>query len=169
MRDIMYNTIVSEFDSLKERTATLQAEKKNLESDLTLAISKSVMSQFKWVEEIGSIYLDVVNSKADRKIAFAKLEKSLSNVRDEKFQRKIENQINIYRNGLIERIRQNCPKLVDAEMRLIVYACAGLSTRILAFILEKNENSVYNQKHRIKRKMELYYPEYLSEMKGVFV
>lgn len=168
-RDIMLNTIVSEYDSLNERTTILQEANKSLESDLTLAISKSVMSQFKWVEEVGSIYLDVINSKADRKLAFARLEKSLSNVRDEKFQRKIEAQINTYRNGLIERIRQNCPKLVDSEVRLIVYACAGLSTRILAFILEKNENSVYSQKHRIKKKMEMYYPELLSEMDDVFV
>lgn len=162
------NAIVGERDSLKEKTAKLQEEKRSLESDLTLAISKSVMSQFKWVEEVGSIYLDVVNSKADRKLAFAKLEKSLSNVRDEKFQRKIEGQINKHRNGLIDRIRQNCPKLVDTEMRLIVYACAGLSTRVLALILQKNENSVYNQKHRVKKKMGMYYPKLLSEMNDIF-
>lgn len=162
------DAIARDYDFLKEKTLLLQEEKRSLESDLTLAISKSVMLQFKWVEEVGSIYLDVVNSKSDRKIAFAKLEKSLSNVRDEKFQRKIENQVNTHRNGLIERIRQNCPKLVDSEIRLIIYACAGLSTRTLAFILNKNENSVYNQKHRIKKKMELYYPTLLVEMAGVF-
>lgn len=125
------------------------------------------INQFSWIEDWGRLYLDVSHQDRAAEIAYNRLRSSLDKVRSKSFQKDLENIINQNRGNLILRLRE-CHKLIESERILILYLCAGLSLKVITCILKKEGNALYNQKHRIKSKLDEFYPDLLEEMRDIF-
>lgn len=125
------------------------------------------INQFSWIEDLGMLYIDVSHQDKAAEIAYKKLKASLDKVRSKSFQKDLENIINKNRDNLMLRLRE-CHKLIESERILILYLCAGLSLKVITCILKKEGNALYNQKHRIKGKLEEFYPTLLDEMRDIF-
>lgn len=125
------------------------------------------INQFSWIEDLGMFYFDVSHQNRAAEIAYNKLKASLDKVRSKSFQKDLANIINQNRDNLMLRVRE-CSKLIESERVLILYMCAGLSLKVITCILKKEGNALYNQKHRIKGKLEEFYPTLLDEMRDIF-
>lgn len=141
-----------------------------LRNNITESIRQTKLAfinQFSWIENQGMLYIDVCHQDKAAEIAYNRLKSTLDKVRSKPFRKNLENIINRHRDNLMLRLR-DCNKLVESERILILYLCAGLSLKVITCILKKDGNSLYNQKHRIKGKLEEFYPDLLEEMRDIF-
>lgn len=127
-----------------------------------------MISSFSWIEKLGNIYIDATNTNSAQKVAYKKLEDSIKKIRGIDFQRTLESIIDNHRNNIITRIRKSCPKIIESEISLIVYSCVGFSSRVIACLLDKNENAIYSQKYRIHKKLQQEYPDIIDELADIF-
>lgn len=156
---------------LQSERNKLNTEINTLKNDLSKSKQQTKLAfinKFAWIEDRGMLYLDVCHQNKAAEAAYKKLESTLNKVRSAAFKKELEDIINLNRDNLITRLREECPKLTQSELTLLLYMCAGLSLKVITCILNKQGNALYNQKHRIRNKLEEYYPEMLSEMRDIF-
>lgn len=73
---------------------------------------------------------------------------------------KLEMMVNIQHDNIVSRIRNECPKLNDRELKVIIYSYAGFSTRSISIFLDCDLAALSRLKYKIKSKLtECNYPE----------
>ncbi len=154
-------------ESEQQKIAALDRLKKEVAESKRIA-KLAFINQFAWIEERGMLYLDVYHRKQAAEAAYKELESSLDKAGSKSFRKELEDIINRNRDNLILRLREQCPKLTRTELTLLIYLCAGLSLKVITCIFKKQGNALYNQKHRIKCKLEEFYPEFFNEMQDIF-
>lgn len=126
------------------------------------------MSKYAWVEQLGNIFLDAEAAKPASSRIIKEIKQKLDAVRTRRFIEELIEIINRYRNGLIDRVASGCHQISRSEQEILALLCANLSPRIIAFILDMKQQSVYNAKSSIKRKIERSDPALLTELTDVF-
>ena len=121
------------------------------------------MSRFAWVEKLGNMYLDSDLTPNTPQALHRKVKEELSTVKLSSFKMELIDIVNAHRDNLITHIETRCPSLTKAEMDYIVLSCAGLSQRVIAFLLCKTVQSVYNLKSRVRTKIKTEAPDLLDE------
>lgn len=133
-----------------------------------VAAKELFMDKFSWIEELGNIYIDAEASKTSSSRAMKDVTNRLATVKNPKFIPQLVEVINQYRNNLITRITTECPSISESERNVIALLCANLSTRVIAYILDIKQQTVYNIKSSVKKKLEEANQELLREMNDVF-
>lgn len=165
IQEYKLNVFVDEYESLKRAAETRETQ---LSQTLSATELREVISQFSWIEKLGNIYIYATNTNSAQKVAYKKLEDSIKKIRGIDFQKTLESIIDNHRNNIITRIRKSCPKIIESEISLIVYSCVGFSSRVIACLLDKNENAIYSQKYRIHKKLLQEYPDIIDELADIF-
>lgn len=65
----------------------------------------------------------------------------------------LERVVNECRGNLMGKLREQCPKLNEREMRIALYSYAGFSSRAICIFVESNPVALSKQKYRIKSKI----------------
>lgn len=170
-RESKLSMVLLEYEAVKNERDKISSEANNLR-DSALESKENLLKlftkQFEWIERIGGLYLDASLGTRSRAKAYDKLEKAVNEFRSEQFRKELENIINSYRDNLLIRVRQSCPTLIQSEINLLIYLCAGIPIRIIGLILDKNDNSIYTQKYRIRTKINNADSSLINEMKDIF-
>ncbi len=116
------------------------------------------LSKFEWVEKLGNMCLDADVSPNSSRALQTKVKEELSG-----FKKELTDIVNANRDNLIARIEAQCPSLTGSEMDYVVLSCAGLSQRVIAFLLSKTPQSVYNLKSRARAKISSEAPALFAE------
>ena len=116
------------------------------------------LSKFEWVEKLGNMCLDADVSPNSSRALQTKVKEELSG-----FKKELTDIVNANRDNLIARIEAQCPSLTGSEMDYVVLSCAGLSQRVIAFLLSKTPQSVYNLKSRARAKISSNAPALFAE------
>lgn len=164
--------------SIKEIQSTLNHEIESHKQDVIalnqqiyngkIAAQELFLSKYSWIEELGNIFIDAESSKGSTNRAMKDLKKRLDTVKTQQFIDLLIDVINKYNHNIINRTKSECPAITDSELKILALLCANLSTRIISFILNITPRTVYNAKSSIKRKLEEYTPEILSELCIIF-
>lgn len=72
---------------------------------------------------------------------------------DEQRLAELENLVNSCRDDLMSKLREQCPKLNDRELRVALYSYAGFSSRAICIFVESNPVALSKMKYRIKSKI----------------
>ena len=65
----------------------------------------------------------------------------------------LEDLVNSCRDDLMSRLREQCPKLNEKELRVALYSYAGFSSRAICVFIESNPIALSKMKYRIKAKI----------------
>lgn len=65
----------------------------------------------------------------------------------------LENLVDSCRGGLMSKLRSQCPKLNERELRVALYSYAGFSSRAICIFVESNPVALSKIKYRIKTKI----------------
>lgn len=165
---LQYNKEIEHFCAIKSNDAsTIQTLQEQIQAS-NIAAQALFMDKYSWIEELGNIFLDADASKMDSNRAMKGLKKRLESVKNTQFLPELIDVINKYRNNLIQRIITDCPYISEAERNIIALLCANLSTRIIAYLLGIQQQSIYNAKSSIKKKLKASGSELLQEMSDIF-
>lgn len=67
--------------------------------------------------------------------------------------KEIESWININYDNILVRLKEQIPNISDRHITLIIYDLCGLSTSIIALLMNDTANNIYQQRYRIKQKI----------------
>lgn len=65
----------------------------------------------------------------------------------------LENLVDNFRGGLMSKLRSQCPKLNERELKVALYSYAGFSSRAICIFVESNPVALSKIKYRIKTKI----------------
>lgn len=65
----------------------------------------------------------------------------------------LERSVNSYHNGLMSKLREQCPKLNDKELKVALYSYAGFSARAISVFVDSNPVALSKIKYRMKTKI----------------
>lgn len=65
----------------------------------------------------------------------------------------LERMVDSYRNGLMSKLREQCTKLNDKELRVALYSYAGFSARAISVFVDSNPVALSKIKYRMKTKI----------------
>ena len=65
----------------------------------------------------------------------------------------LESLVDSCRDGLMSKLREQCPKLNEKELRVALYSYAGFSSRAICVFMESNPVALSKMKYRIKVKI----------------
>ncbi|MBR2866407.1 MAG: hypothetical protein IKC12_01625 [Alistipes sp.] len=65
----------------------------------------------------------------------------------------LEGLVNNFRGGLMSKLRSQCPKLNERELKVALYSFAGFSSRAICIFVESNPVALSKIKYRIKTKI----------------
>lgn len=72
---------------------------------------------------------------------------------DEERLTELERLVDSCRNGLMSKLREQCPKLNDKELRIALYSYAGFSSRAISVFVDSNPVALSKVKYRMKTKI----------------
>lgn len=72
---------------------------------------------------------------------------------DEERLSELERLVDSCRNNLMAKLREQCPKLNDKELRVALYSYAGFSTRAISVFVDSNPVALSKIKYRMKTKI----------------
>ncbi|MBP3535171.1 MAG: hypothetical protein J6J53_04055 [Muribaculaceae bacterium] len=154
-----------EMTQIKTELAGSREECQNLHDEAATNADKfrrqsaiAFLSKFEWVEKLGNMCLDADVSPNSSRALQTKVKEELSG-----FKKELTDIVNANRDNLIARIEAQCPSLTGSEMDYVVLSCAGLSQRVIAFLLSKTPQSVYNLKSRARAKISSEAPALFAE------
>ena len=65
----------------------------------------------------------------------------------------LEKLVNSCRGNLMQKLREQCPKLNVKEQRVVLYSYAGFSSRAICIFVDSNPVALSKMKYRIKSKI----------------
>lgn len=131
-----------------------ETEEQNLKiNTLRLKTQKLFIEQFAWVEALVNQYIDYENSTDKIKAASKLINGKLDEMRKPKFFRLLENAINENYNNILNIITKELPNIPDLTYKVLVFTCAGFSSRVIAILLQLPVETIYTLKSRLLRKL----------------
>lgn len=65
----------------------------------------------------------------------------------------LERIVNLHHNNLVARLREECPRLNDRELKVVLYSYAGFSSRAICIFLDSDLAQLSRLKYKIKTKL----------------
>ena len=156
----MEMSMTEEIDTAKEIIITLRERLKNEELAQT-KLKVFFNNQFDVLRKFSETSYSIVNEvkKTINKKAYSQNENTINDIpRDYVYEfgnnpdvlMKIEEILNITNNGIIEKLRNQLPKIKEDNMRLLIYLYAGFSNRAISTLMKIDIDNVYRKKYKLK-------------------
>lgn len=144
-RDIQYY-----MDSLNE----LQLTSGRGSEQLSEAVSQLYKDRLIDLNNLCETYYDHSDTSRHTTKVFEQVRNTIESIKsDEGRLRELESLVNKCRNNMMARLREQCPKLNEKELRVALYSYAGFSTRAICIFVESNPTALSKVKYRIKTKI----------------
>ncbi len=145
--------LAKEYESVKKQLQShesIQRDFYNLKRDFSL----SFLQKFSWIDQIGNLYADasLVSGKKDTSL-YKKVDALIKEAKSNIFISNIEVAIKTTNPDFYDEIDKI--GMSSSERMVFYYFLAGISPRVISLLTDKNLNSVYNIKSRVKKRLRL--------------
>ncbi len=77
----------------------------------------------------------------------------INNFKDDKGIAQLEDTINLYKNNILGKLREEIPTLNEQEIIFAIYAFAGLSNNTISYLIGRPVDAIYSKRSKLKRKI----------------
>lgn len=139
-----YALLTSDLDMISEENNKLKDNVSRLDNILFTHI-RTVNSLCVQYERDDTTNLKIINQR---------INSELDELRDKKNLNAIISIVNFYTDGVLDRIKENFPKIKDDDLLFIALYIAGFNSRIIAIVSGLSVPGVYSKKLRLSKRFE---------------
>jgi DNA-binding NarL/FixJ family response regulator len=125
-----------------------------LPQEMAQSVGALYRDRFSDLNELCEIYYDHEGTTRSKTVIYNKFMETIESIKGDK-QRidELEATVNKYRDGVMERLRRDLPRLSERDMRVALYVFAGFSNRAIAIFIDSDPVSVSKMRYNIKQKI----------------
>ncbi len=132
----------------------LQLTRQNTEEPLTDAVDKLYNDRLKDLNTLCETYYEHSDTTRHAAKVFEQVRQTIEAIKsDEVRLAELESLVNSCRGGLMSKLREQCPKLNERELKVALYSFAGFSSRAICVFIDSNPTALSKLKYRIKTKI----------------
>ena len=132
----------------------MQLADRGLPEQMNATISSLYRDRFSELNNLCDIYYDHSGSARQKNLVFERLKETIEAIKmDARRLHDLEDAVNLYRNDLMRRLREQMPRLSERDLRVALYVFAGFSNRAIAIFIESDPTSVSKLRYNIKQKI----------------
>ena len=121
---------------------------------LATAIDKLYNDRLKVLNRLCETYYDHSDTPRQAAKVFEEVRLAIESIKsDESRITELEELVNKCRNNLMAKLREQCPKLNEREIKVALYSYAGFSSRAICIFIESNPVALSKIKYRMKTKI----------------
>lgn len=113
-------------------------------------ISGLFNSRFKIIDSLASSYFECKETAHEQKRIYAEVCASINSFSSEASLKELEDIVDAYNNGLMQRFRQDYPKLPPSQYRLALYLFCRFSLQSISIFTRTDIRNIYVYKSRLK-------------------
>ncbi len=137
-------------DSLHE----LQLTRGKGSEQLSEAVSQLYKDRLNDLNDLCETYYDHSDTSRHAAKVFEQVRRTIESIKsDEGRLNELESLVNKCRDNMMQKLREQCPKLNERELRVALYSYAGFSSRAICIFIESNPTALSKVKYRIKTKI----------------
>lgn len=137
-----------------ETVSELQLSLRALPAEMSSSVGSLYRDRFIELNELCDTYYDHSGSARHKNMVFNKLVQTIEAIKnDAKRLEELEEAVNEYRGGLMQRLMELLPKLSERDRRVALYLFAGFSNRAIAIFIDSDPVSVSKIRYNIKQKI----------------
>ena len=152
-RDIAnYMATINELQLM--RHADSDRDRDQTSAALTEAVDRLYNDRFVDLNRLCEAYYDHDNTSRQPAKVFEQVQQTIAQLKSDEVRiAKLERIVNSCRGDIMTKLREQCPKLNERELRVSLYTYAGLSTRAICLFMDSNPVAISKVKYRIKSKI----------------
>lgn len=133
----------------------LQLTKSNSrEEPLVVAVSRLYKDRLVDLNRFCETYYEHGDTPRQTVKVFEQVRSTIEAIKSDKARiEELESLVDSCRDGLMSKLREQCPKLNERELRVALYSYAGFSSRAICVFMESNPVALSKMKYRIKVKI----------------
>lgn len=121
---------------------------------LSEAVSKLYKDRLSDLNDLCETYYDHSDTSRHTTKVFEQVRRTIESIKsDESRLAELESLVDKCRGNMMAKLRAQCPKLNDKELRVALYCYAGFSARAICVFIESNPTALSKVKYRIKTKI----------------
>lgn len=121
---------------------------------LTEAVDRLYNDRLEVLNHLCETYYEHSDTSRQATKVFERVRETIESIKsDEQRLAELESLVDSCRNGLMSKLREQCPKLNSREQRVALYSYAGFSSRAICIFMESNPVALSKIKYRIKSKI----------------
>lgn len=152
-RDIAnYMATINELQLM--RHADSDRDRDQTSAALTEAVDRLYNDRFVDLNRLCEAYYDHDNTSRQPAKVFEQVQQTIAQLKSDEVRiAKLEQIVNSCRGDIMTKLKEQCPKLNERELRVSLYTYAGLSTRAICLFMDSNPVAISKVKYRIKSKI----------------
>lgn len=144
----------SELAEYIETVRELRDTLDSIPKDMASSVGELYRDRFSELNELCDIYYDHEGTARTKSLIFNKLTETIEAIKSDSHRlSELEATVNNYRGGIMQRLREQMPKLSERDMRVALYVFAGFSSRAIAIFIDSDPVSVSKIRYNIKQKI----------------
>lgn len=144
-----YQLKVAQYIEAINELQTLRERDKN--SPMSEQVYNIYKMRFAELNELCNIYYDHYDSNRQKSLVLRQLQNTIESLKSDNARiEEMTNIVNLYRDNIMVKLEEECPKLSERQKRIALYSFAGLSLRAIALFLNSNPVQISKDKYKIK-------------------
>lgn len=132
----------------------LQDTLRMLPQEMSASVGALYRDRFNELNELCDIYYDHEGTSRSKSVIYNKFIATIEAIKsDEERIQELEATVNKYRDGAMEKLRREMPRLSERDTRVTLYLLAGFSNRAIAIFMDSDPVSVSKMRYNIKQKI----------------
>lgn len=141
-----YLETISDFELMRKSASA--------NSDLDTAIDVLYRQSLNEINELCEIYYEQGGSSHLASKVASQVAKNIEKLKnDERRIEDLESAVNVSRNGIMQKLREQCPELNERDMRIALYTYAGFSNRAISLLVGCTSESLPKFKYSIREQI----------------
>lgn len=121
---------------------------------LTTAIDRLYNDRLRDINQLCETYYEHSNSSSQAAKVFERVRQTIESIKEDEARiRELEELVDRCRDGLMSKLREECKKLNERELKVALYSYAGFSSRAICIFVDSNPVALSKIKYRIKTKI----------------
>jgi hypothetical protein len=132
----------------------LQLTRQDTQAPLSNAVDRLYNDRLRDLNSLCETYYDHSDTARHATKVFEQVRQTIEAIKsDEVRLHELETLVDSCRNGLMSKLRRECPKLNERELKVALYSYAGFSSRAICIFVDSNPVALSKIKYRIKTKI----------------
>ncbi len=107
--------------------------------------------QFELLDELSGTFYETREIKKDKEAIYKQVRENIDGfMKNKRSVQQLEEIVDTYRGGAMQKLRSQLPQLGEQELRFMVFVYAGFSSKAISIFTQESVGNVYTKKSRIK-------------------
>lgn len=135
------------------RLLCLLSENEMRNRELNASVTALFRDHFATINRLCYEYFEKSDTPFAKRSIYNQVEQEIMRLREPSQLLELEEALNRYCNGIMQRLRQQLPDLSDKERTLLIYLYSGLSARTICTLTDIQIKNFYMRRQRLKTKI----------------